>query len=442
MKRNSADRKIFHTWIFLLCLLMSIPLLLFGAQDEHSTSLVFPTKSHSPIRKATGTHLFFAVGRKTTVNNPQGTAVTKLNVLDDPDTEDDDDELTVYGVNADNNEIIYNTSLINIELYRKPPNDPGSLLRPRGITANPAGDVYVADMGHQRIARLYNKEGKELVYKSQSRPDSGNFAPFDVSLATDGSVFVSDSTGGKIWRWYPENDRWDIILSGIEKPLGIDVYDENDRWTRYNFSRLGIVIDDGASVMVTDFEGNHVGTYKPQDKKVRFRYIAVDYYGNFYTTDVENSQIVMLDRQGRPVDVIGQEGKRDYQFLYPQGISIWKRYGQVCVAESYAAQYFLIGTDVLEPSFRVGNETLHLQFRLTEGADVTIRLHSDNKGETRTILNNVRFQQGERHFMWNIPPEFDEDTYTIQLEAVPSYSSTKFFSVREEMVWEYGDTNR
>jgi len=426
MQNNFRIIKI-RVCVFLLCMFTWTPVLLVGAQNSHSTSLVFPTKSHAPLRKATGTHLFFAVGRKTTVNNPQGTAVTKLNVLDDPDTENDDDELTVYGVNADNNEIIYNTSLINIELYRKPPNDPGSLLHPRGITANPEGDVYVADMGHQRIARLYNEEGKELVYKIHSRPDSGDFTPFDVSLATDGSVFVSDSTGGKIWRWYPETDRWEVIISGLEKPLGIDVYDQDDRWTRYNISRLGTVIDDGAAIMITDFEGNHVGTYKPQDKTVRFRYIAVDYYGNFYVTDVENSQIVMLDRQGKLVDVIGKEGKRDYQFLYPQGISIWKRYGQVCVAESYAAQYFLIGTDVLDTSYRIGNETLHIQF---------------TKGETRTILNDVRFQQGERHFMWKIPQEFDEDTYTIQIEAIPSYSSTKFFSVREEMVWEYGDRNR
>ena len=210
------------------------------AQD-HSTTLVFPTKSHAPIRKATGTHLFFAVGSKTTVSNPQGTALAKLTVLDDPETEDDDDELSVYGVNAGHNEIIYNTSLINIEIYREPPGAPGSLLRPRGIAANREGDVYVADMGHQRVVHLFNEAGKQLHYQNSGHPENSDFAPFDVALAENGTAFVSDSAGSRIWQWEPESDKWSVLIDGIPAPLGIVVYDRNDKWTRYNQSQLGII---------------------------------------------------------------------------------------------------------------------------------------------------------------------------------------------------------
>ncbi|HKJ69306.1 MAG TPA: hypothetical protein VKA68_15205 [bacterium] len=440
--RNRVWKRI--PWFPLLitvCVLLLLCDSVESAQRDHSTTLVFPTKSHAPLRKATGTHLFLAIGRRTYVNNPQGTALAKLTVSDDPNTEKDDDELTVYGVNAGNNEIIYNTSLLNIEIYREPPDQPGSLLHPRGITANIQGDVYVADMGHGRVARLFNERGKQLVYRSAGTPPGDPvFTPFDCSLAEDGSVFIADSTGGKLWRWFPREHRWEIILDDLDTPLGLVAYDARDPWTRYKPSRLGIVAGNGSSVIIVDYNGNILAEYKPQEKMVGFRYIAVDYFGNYYVTDVRNSQIVKIDRHGELVDRIGHEGQGDYQFLRPQGISIWKRFGQVCVAESYAAQYYLIGTDILEPAIQVEDDMLNIAFTLTENSQVSIRIRPASSEREIGVLDEVKILQGRYHHRWRIPHGFPPGAYSIQITARPAYSSTKYFSVREDIAWNYHRT--
>lgn len=413
----------------------------FGDHPDHSTTLVFPSKSHAPIRKATQTHLFLAVGPRTKVKNPQGVALTKLAVQDDPETDQDDDELTVYGVNAGNNEIIYNTSLVNIKIYREKQGTPGSLLHPRGITADTAGDVYVADMGHKRVVRLFNREGKQLEYRSASRPDDPDFIPFDLSLAEDGTVFVSDSAGGRVWRWHPDTNQWDILLQHLHHPLGIVTYDASDRWTRMKPSQFGVVADNGKTVVIADYRGNVRARYKPQEKNVAFRYIAADYFNNYYVTDMLNGRVVKIDRGGHFVDSIGTEGKGDYQFLKPQGIGIWKRFGQVCVAESYAAQYFLIGTDIKDPGFTFHSPVLQVEFTLTEGARVSISLQNKQSDETTKIIDERRLSQGRHLERWQVAENLPSGEYQILIAATPAYSSTKYFTAREQLTWNYQTQN-
>jgi len=407
------------------------------AQD-HSTTLVIPPRSHAPIHKATGTHLFFAVGRRTTVDNPQGVALTKLNSQDDPDTENDDDELTVYGVNAGHNEIIYNTSLIDIEIYRPKENDDDALLRPRGITANPKGLVYVADTGHRRVLELFNsKQGKQLVFRQSGRSDDSTFVPFDVSLTQDGSLFVSDSAGGKIWRWYPIQNRWDLVVDSVETPLGIAAYDQTDRWTAYRPSQIAFIAKDGREVWITDFSGKLIAKYQPDDNNSKFRYIAVDYFNNFYVTDEANNRVVKIDRYERFVDSIGQKGKGDYQFMSPQGIAIWKRFGQVCVAESRAADYFFIGTDIKNPILSVNHNTLRFQFFLTEQARVTIWIDSLHSAMSDTVIDRQVVAQGDRSIPWQIPDNWQPGKYLVHITATPYYSSTKYFTASKQLNWNY-----
>lgn len=406
--------------------------------QKHSTSLVIPPRSHTPIHKATGTHLFFAVGRRTTVDNPQGVALTKLKSQDDPNTINDDDELTVYGVNAGHNEVIYNTSLIHIKIYRPDPDDPGALLHPRGITADAAGHVFVADMGHRRVVELYNaNKGTHLEFQQAGKPDDSSFAPFDVSLASDSSVFVSDSAGSKIWRWFPKQHRWEIVLGSVPTPLGIVAYDKKDRWTAYKKSEIAFVANNGKEVWIADYEGNLLKRYQPGDTLSNFRYIAADYYNNFYVTDTGNNRVVKIDRNGNFVDSIGKTGKDDYEFLGPQGIAIWKRFGQVCIAESYAAQYYFIGTDILHPAIVRRHQLLRLRFYLTERARVTVTLLPSNTVQQDTIAKNQLMSQGKRWITWPIPQHLRSGRYTFQIDATPYYSSTKYFTASRKISWNY-----
>lgn len=405
--------------------------------QEYSTSLVIPPSAHAPLRKATGTHLFMAVGFSTKVNNPQGTSVTKLIAQDDTTTKEDDDELTVYGVNAGNNEIIYNTSLINIEIYRGESGRKVTQLNaPRGITSNEFGDVYLADMGNRRVVSLFNRKGKQLEYVRESRPDSPDFSPFDLTISTNGIVFVTDSLGAKVWRWDPTLEKWTSFIHLVEKPLGIVMYDKDDRWAYYNHSRLGIITHDGRRVLITDMSGRRLAEYKPQEKESRFRYIAVDYYGNFYMTDAGLHRIVKIDRDGQFLDEIGGPGKDDYEFLSPQGIAIWKRFGQVCVAESYAAQYYLIGTSIKEAAARTVEDKIEIGLTLTEKARVTLDL--EQNGElVHQFLDNWIISQGKFSRQWSIPDSLNSGKYELSIHAQPYYSSTKYFTAEKTITWNY-----
>jgi len=287
------------------------------------------------------------------------------------------------------------------------------------------------------VVRLFNLQGKKLVYQAESHPTDPAFIPFDVSLAEDGTVFVSDSAGGKVWRWHPNTNRWDIVLTGLQQPLGIVTYDAGDRWTRMKPSQFGVVTDNGRAVLIADYQGNIRARYKPQEKKIAFRYIAADYFNNYYITDMLNGRIVKIDRKGRFVDSIGTEGKGDYQFLKPQGIAIWKRFGQVCVAESYAAQYYLIGTDIKDPGYSFHAPLLQVEFTLTEGARVSVTLRNEKSAETREILSEKRLSQGHHLERWRVADSFPAGVYDILIAATPAYSSTKYFTAREQLTWIY-----
>jgi len=83
----------------------------------------------------------------------------RLEAWEDPEDPHDDDELTVYGVNSGQNNIIYNKSMWGLEVYGLHEKGEQRLNQPHGICANSRGDVYVADSGNNRIVRLLNPDG-------------------------------------------------------------------------------------------------------------------------------------------------------------------------------------------------------------------------------------------------------------------------------------------
>ena len=134
-------------------------LFLISSEEDiyNPTTFVFPAFKHTyGIRKAGSTELFLFMGFKVNFKNPEGLAAVRLNSWEDPEDPHDDDELTVYGVNSGQNNIIYNKSMWALGVYGLYEDDNQLLNRPHGISANNKGDVYVADTGNHRVVRLYN----------------------------------------------------------------------------------------------------------------------------------------------------------------------------------------------------------------------------------------------------------------------------------------------
>jgi hypothetical protein len=184
--------------------LLFILLLLISAEDENynPTTFVYPAFKHTlGIRKAGSTELFLFMGFKVKFRDPEGLACVRLDAWEDPDDSHDDDELTVYGVNSGQNNIIYNSSMWGLGVYGLDEDENQLLNRPRGICANKKGDVYVADTGNNRVVRLYNPtDNLQFITAIGSKgKGEGQFqSPHQVALDNMGTLFVSDSGNHRI----------------------------------------------------------------------------------------------------------------------------------------------------------------------------------------------------------------------------------------------------
>ena len=76
-----------------------------------------------------------------------------------------------------------------------------------------------------------------------------------------------------------------------------------------------------------------------------FAWLALDFYGSVYATDMVNHQVHKFDHDLKYVSGFGRQGKGDNEFESPRGIAIWKRYGQVFVLERESVQYYWVGVD-------------------------------------------------------------------------------------------------
>ena len=364
-----------------LSLALMFFLLAAGAAGE---SLVFPPYLHSyGIRKATPAHLFMFFGPRTFFSDPQGLATARLDSWEDPKTEKDDDEVTVYGVNSGRGEIIYNTSMWSLGLYGSKGKGTDQLSAPKGIAADGRGNVYVADSGNGRIVRLYNPKSKlewRGAFNGASGSDPGLRGPSRVGLDEKGRVYVADPPSGRIVVFDQRGAVLRIITGAsgggghfVDGPTALAVADGSARWSYYsgesavfcadkNGTRVWKIGFDGTTLAQADMPLGHAAVYG-----------AIDYYHNYWVTDTKNHCVVKFDHALKLLDVFGSHGTGDNQFVEPRGIAIYKRFGQVFISEKKGAQYFWVGTNFLSASLsRKEGGTYSISIRATEYSLATL----------------------------------------------------------------------
>ena len=429
------------------------------------TTLVFPSFLHTyGIRKATRFHLFLFTRNKVQFDDPQGLAVVRLACWEDTTTANDDDEVTVYGVNSGQNCIIYNRSMRSLGIYGL--DEPGTqrLNRPRGIAANEKGEVYVADTGNHRIVKLFNP-GDDLLFKSSiGKKGTGQNEfnqPYGVALDSQGILYVTDSQNNRIQVYSADlqfENQWGNpgkLPGQLTTPDGIAVVDRNERW---NYFREEFIV-------VIDLNNSRIQQFTPQGYFIRgikasqfgypecqLAYIAMDYYNNIYVTDTKNHCIHKFDHYLNYLTSYGRYGKGDKEFIEPRGITIYRRFGQVFVAEKGGAQYYWIGTDCFDLSIEKNSNIngIRMKYFLTEPSFITTDiLDSDRHLITRIWTKQFR-RTGKQIDYWNghiwavddsvfikekmkpstlfqnlrtIPP----GTYFLRFKIEPTYSSYHYF---------------
>lgn len=415
---------------YLVCLCVAV---LVGCPGEtrtaQNTSYIYPPWKHTwGVRRATTFKLRVFLGNKTKFNNPQGVACVRLDAWEDSTVTGDDDEVTVYGVNSGDNCIIYNKSMYSLDIYGLEKNHE-KLNNPWGIAADRHGNVYVADRGNSRVVRLFNP-GDTLQYIASL----GGFGdgvgmfidPRGVALDTRGRVYVTDAELGRITVF---DDSGQVVDSwqGFLEPDGIAVIGPDEPWVFHRGDEFIIVVDslhqrirklslDGrleAEVNAASIPGD--GNY--------FGMPEIDYHSQVLITDKNNGCIHKFDRKMNYITKFGKTGSGDYEFDEPRGISIYRRLGQLFIAERGGAQYLWVAVDVPEFSAKVRSDSvwhdLDVDFFLSEPAFCTLELF-DSYGRFLTrIVNKRLFQTGKQHLAWQmkIPTSVTGDKPSTELPA-------------------------
>ncbi len=421
-----------------------------AADEEEATTLVYPPFGHClGIHRATAFHLFVYLGTRTKFDEPAGLAAVKLIEEDDPETDSDDDELTVFGLNSGECEIIFNTSLVSVEIYGERGSGPGQFSSPLGIAADERGTVFVADTGNDRVVRLqYHDDDLHFVKAFGSSGDApGQFSsPSQIALGASGTVYVTDTGNDRVVTMSPVGEEISIITGdpaagiALEGPIGLAVVEAEDAWITRKRDFFVVADREGSRLIKMSRDGSvheviEAGEGPLED--ARFDYLAIDFYGNIYATDRRGGRIHKFTWTLAHVTSVGRQGDGDMEFDEPRGITLWRRFGQIFVTERGGAQYFWIGTDILElgvepRAFVPLTEHTIVTYMLTETARVTIELLDDDGEPVHTLVDDRRRAIGENIERWNGATSrragaFPAGRYTLRLTATPTYSSGAYF---------------
>ncbi len=424
----------------------------FGKMHE-ATTLVYPPARHAPIHKATALHLFAfmaLIGRTDVVpSDPQALAVTRLKSTDDPLNRMDDDDLTVYGVNAGQNNIIFNSSMQSLDVYEgRGPRQ--RLKRPRGIACNADGDVYVADTGHDRIVRLHNP-GNYLAFVDaygKSGKKTGEFdEPSAVALAGDGTLYVADTGNDRI-QVFDRSMQFLYVIPGktdslgtsgpLFRPAALALSDRAEHDLFYRESFLMVVDLNNSRLLKLTTDGRFVAGANSADygyPKVYLTSVALDYYGNVWATDLLNHCVHKFDRNLRYITSFGTVGEGDNEFLEPRAIGIWKKLGQVFIVDKISAQYFHIGTDILDVNVSQQDSAIRFDFALTERSKVLVTVLDEDDRPVAQLATNRILDMGRHVFLWNRMPTVERVKRSRKSTGGTSDSAAAPFadSVRSEL---------
>lgn len=404
---------------------------LFPPAETTGETLVFPPYGHSyGIRKATPAHLFMFFGPRTFFDNPQGLATTRLTVWDDSTTENDDDEVVVYGVNCNRHQIIYNTSMWTLGLYGKKGHGRDGLYFPKGITADRHGHVFVADSGNNRVVRLFNP-GSKLRWVSsfdgKSGTDNGLIGPSRISMDEKGTVYVTDTGNRRIAVFSSDGRLLRTVSCGSSAPTALVAADGRVFWSKFRDEcLLFYAVDNGRLLVKSTFDGKVLKKERLPEGYAA-SYGATDYYHNYWITDSRKHCVLKYDHHLNLCDIFGSYGKKDNQFVEPRGITIYKRYGQTFIAEKKGAQYYWVGTDLKSASLSEGKGKNSYTLTVAATEYSFCSLFSASGTDTTFYLKRRRIDPySARVSLHKKGNDFGEKELKLRLE--PTYSSYTYYA--------------
>lgn len=396
------------------------------ADPVEPTLLVFPPYGHCMgIYRAGTDQLAMLLGGLVRFDDPQGLACVKLTEWNTPG-EEDDDELAVYGVNSRSGHVIYNANMYTLGLYGGSGSGDTQLSSPHGIAADPSGLVVVADTGNRRVAVL---ERRGTRMRARSFISEGLVEPWGVALGDRQTIYVTDRGAGMLLIYDTAADSTPASFP-VEEPSGVAVYGEG-AWNALEESFV-IVVSRGGTALQRIEGGEVVATAVLADcGGSSFNYPVVDYYGNVWVSDSVSCMIHKFDPDLGYIASFGSPGTGDREFDRPTGLALWRRYGQVFVAEREGARYFWVGTDLEFVRFYAPGRSLEVSGALCEKSMMLAQV-VDRSGTVVATLQNGRMDQGPFVLSWDGTDVLGDPVQGGGMELViriePTYSSRGYFA--------------
>jgi hypothetical protein len=184
-------------------------------------------------------------------------------------------------------------------------------------------------------------------------------------------------------------------------------------------------------------------------------------------TDSKNHCIHKFSNNLEYITSFGRKGDDDYEFLSPRGITLYRRFGQIFIAEESGAQYYWVGTDLTDLKISSQATEVLFSFKTTEysylWADI---IDLDGKFIKRIMHRKMIRPVDQQQIKWNgmavktgtkfvekenliisdivkpgeqVPPGL----YKIRINLEPTYSSrTHFIRIKEQIFnYPYGREN-
>lgn len=435
-----------------------------SAAADGQTTLVYPPWQHNyGFNRFRQFHLIAYGGYGHQIADPRGIAAVKLLAADAAGPKDDD-ELTVLGVNAGRREIIYNRSLFSLGFLES--DSSVVLVDPVGIAVDAAGLVAVTDRGAGCVLLLRIDKRMRLCYKgvidlsarsalrALRAPGAELDRPCGVAIEA-GSIYIADSGNDRIVVADTTGQHVRDVAPGrsfMEDPFGVSVIADRE-WNHYQSAFVVVTCDANQRLVKLSLAGvvqECVDYSAVSDRGGGFYFPAIDYYGNVFVTDAVSGCVYKFDRHLRPLARLECAGEHPDDLDAPRGIAIYRRFGQVFVAEETGVSYFWVGTDVLNTECRAvpgnGGGKVIVRFFLTEQSNVTLLLGPQEE-EPEVIVSELFTEPGLVRRTVPVPAsalprDFAKCNYFLTVRAEPTYASKGRVVVERRVPVRWSNSNQ
>lgn len=394
--------------------------------------MVAPPTGHTfGVRRVTARELGLVL-RGVRLVSPAGLAVARLEATDDPESESDDDEVTLVAVDSGAGQILTNFGIFRAGAWGAQDSPLGTLAQPTDAAIDRAGRVLVSDTGNRRVVLLQH-DGNSL---DPVRTFGGFSDPRGVAADGRGGFYICDRALNAVVHLDTDSGKKSTfgLEVGFERPVAVATIPEGDRLAR-GAKRVVVIADrDGRRLRSFGVSGTLRATRETAGLaagEVRFDAVEIDYYGNIWAVDRNANALHKFRDDLYPLDAVACRGTEVGCFLSPRGIAIHRRFGQIFISEEDGGQYLWVGTDLRDLVVEELGAGVVFSCVLTEDSALELKVLDTQGRDVAVLLDGQTQRAGPCRITWDGTDvqgrPAPDGRYLLEARARATYASRATF---------------